>query len=199
MASEASITAPAGNPRSSLEMPETNAVEAPQTIAEIPGDPGVIISESAQEVRRFRLRGQALAWTLTTQGSSINPCQALRCQTPSQRASPKFSTSLDPMLTHTSSGTWVSLGVSSILFVLFWVYRLVLGEDSEAPVEFYVPIPDCCQPGWVGHGEWVQEVDEEDEEHVNPLLGQYRNARHVLLPPFLEISLMVFYRTAHSP
>jgi hypothetical protein len=64
-------------------------------------------------------------------------------------------------------GAWVSLAISSILFVLFWVYKLGFGEDLETPVEFFIPIPDCCEPGWVGHGEWAQDDEEEEGQHIS--------------------------------
>lgn len=58
-------------------------------------------------------------------------------------------------------GAWVPLAFSSALFVFFWVYQFFFSEDLEAPVEFSIPIPDCCEPGWVGHGEWTSDCEEE--------------------------------------
>ncbi|SLM40490.1 aldh-like protein [Lasallia pustulata] len=53
----------------------------------------------------------------------------------------KFSPQLSP----------VTLGVALIAFVSsFWFLQLVLGNDAEAAVDYTVPIPEQCKPGWKG-------------------------------------------------
>ena len=53
----------------------------------------------------------------------------------------KFSPQLSPL----------TLGVALIAFVFsFWLLKLVLSNDAEAAVDYTVPIPEQCKPGWKG-------------------------------------------------
>lgn len=45
----------------------------------------------------------------------------------------------------------LALGVSLVAFVIsFWFLKLVLSNDAEAAVDYTVPIPEQCKPGWKG-------------------------------------------------
>ena len=45
----------------------------------------------------------------------------------------------------------LTLGVALVAFVFsFWFLKLVLSNDAEAAVDYTVPIPEQCKPGWKG-------------------------------------------------
>jgi hypothetical protein len=88
-----------------------------------------------------------------------------------QRHCPKLSEKVDPMLSHVPPREhWVSLAISGILFILLWIKIQAFGKDKEAPVDFFVPIPECCNPSWVGHGEFIE--DDEGDLHSDPVASQ---------------------------
>lgn len=45
----------------------------------------------------------------------------------------------------------LTLGVALIAFLLgFWFLKTVLSNNAEAAVDYTVPIPEQCKPGWKG-------------------------------------------------
>lgn len=45
----------------------------------------------------------------------------------------------------------LTLGVALIAFLLgFWFLKIVVSNNVEAAVDYTVPIPEQCKPGWKG-------------------------------------------------
>lgn len=45
----------------------------------------------------------------------------------------------------------LALGVALTVFILSFLFlKLVLSNDAEAAVDYTVPIPEQCKPGWKG-------------------------------------------------